>query len=380
VVRILYISHIGDISYNHRVGRLYLSLYHYVPTRIILLINEACPVRITIIISNNIEYIHYIVNSGAPSNPYPLKIPTVSLHITLIMSTIEESSTQSISIQSQVTDIRQSRITYNLKEATAMCQSINIMASKTQANDIIELIEEHSGSDVILSDDYDQVTGDPYVSADIPDHLLPELIKDHGCLIRSDDVSGDYLVCVPDSSEVFISKAMMESLELALEGSNVPMVYSSSGDVFNALVLPSIRALPESYICEEFVRHMSETFQELVDRREDAKELEHNETINEALKLASDAHPDKSVTEFISLMRKISPDRPCNISLDGDKLIINSSVIHENTMGTIIRMYGDRITGYETLKVDCDNDKITTTNPELIADLRLHLIKTSLNL
>uniref|UniRef100_A0A6C0BMK8 Uncharacterized protein n=1 Tax=viral metagenome TaxID=1070528 RepID=A0A6C0BMK8_9ZZZZ len=264
-------------------------------------------------------------------------------------------------------------------QAVRLCANITSLASKTQAHEVMALIEEHSGDYIRLSDEYDQPSGDPYVSSDIPDHLLPELIKDHGCILRADEESDGYLIVVPDSADVFISKAIMESLSLALEGSNIPMMYSPSHAMVSALILPGIICDSDSYPDDSFIAHIDTCLEDVMDRSEVVDPSEPDETISEGLKMAMESNTDKSVLELINLLGKVVSGSCC-LSLEEDQLIITSPFINKNSMCMLLTTWQGRLEGYETLKIDANQGKITTTNTDLIADLRVHLIKKALKL
>jgi len=237
-----------------------------------------------------------------------------------------------------------------------------------------------------LCDDYDKNTGELYIASDVSDHVIPELINKHSCSF-SRDIYGGYLISCLDSSDIFLSRAIMKSLQLAEERSNDAMIYIGSDKVHHALIAPALRVCTEHNTSPEFIHQMSLKFKSLVQRANKLSPQSHcavcteaagDDRIDESLRNITSTELDGSAEELVDVLESISCDEPIQIEQKGNEIILRSKTINTVGMNVITEIIGDSEEYYDHITVS--PGKITTTNLDIIADLRAYLIKKTLRL
>uniref|UniRef100_A0A6C0BKU6 Uncharacterized protein n=1 Tax=viral metagenome TaxID=1070528 RepID=A0A6C0BKU6_9ZZZZ len=273
-----------------------------------------------------------------------------------------------------------------LREATRRISNIHHLSYDCDGYDVYYRIEVQPKRDecsrdmvsIELCDEYDKNTGEPYISAYLADNVVMELINSNKCIISRHEYGG-YLISAPNSSDIFLTRAIFESLELAEKRNNDCMIYSGSSKVSHSLISPSLIVCEGKHTSQEFINHMSLKFKDLVERANKI-EADYDNDIEETLRNIASIDTNPSAGELVDLLDSLSCNEPIVVEQRDNEIILSSRMIEKIGMDEILGLIGDVDEYYEHIAVDCKEGKILTTNPNIIADLRAYLIKKTLRL
>jgi hypothetical protein len=237
---------------------------------------------------------------------------------------------------------------------------------------VYEMIKTHT-EDITLIGTFDQDTGDAHISIDVPDNVVINLIKKHSCMISSDP-SGGYYVCIPDSLDSFVEYGINKSARLAIEGSNDSLIYSNDDDeLATAWLLPAVRT--GRWPDKSSISQLISEFNERVDDIEGVHKITQGLS-EELVERVTTEDTTESVKELLNVMSLLN-EYPYNIHVEDDVVdLVSFRVLPKETIYTI----NTSGVTFNTLSIQEINgeEKLVTSDPNLIANLRLELIRRTI--